>query len=130
MSDSHAEQLDPSTLGEEVGDDERAVADYPPDEPMAVDDPSILADGSIAEDDDETRDDRHVRSDEVRPDAAEPPALIDPGLDPDVVGDEQQLIADTGDRDTSPEAAAVHVDTRRHRIATAISPTSTTKEPR
>ncbi len=113
MSDSHAEQLDPSTLGEEVGDDERAADDFPPDQPLGVDDPSILSDGSIAEDDYETRDDRHVRSDETGSDVAEPPALIDPGLDPDVIDDEQQLVADTGDRDTSPEAAAVHVDGAR-----------------
>lgn len=112
MSDSHAEQLDPAKLGEEVGDDQRAAADFPPDEPMGVDDPSILSDGSIAEDDYETRDERHLRDDETDATVAEPPALIDPGLDPDVIDDEQQLIADTGDRDTSPEAAAVHVDER------------------
>lgn len=116
MSDSHAEQLDPSKLGEEVGDDQRAADDFPPDEPMAVDDPSILSDGSIAEDDYATRDGRHVQGDEAGTAAesvAEPPALIDPGPDPDVVDDEQQLVADTGDRDTSPEAAALRVDDTR-----------------
>ena len=113
MSDSHAEQLDPSKLGEEVGDDQRAADDFPPDQPMGVDDPSILADGSIAEDDYETRDDRHVRGGEVEAGVAEPPALVDPGLDPDVIDDEQQLIADTGDRDSSPEAAAVHIEEPR-----------------
>ncbi|MEZ5295028.1 MAG: hypothetical protein R2697_01755 [Ilumatobacteraceae bacterium] len=123
MSDSHAEQLDPSKLGEEVGDDQRAAADFPPDEPMAVDDPSILADGSIAEDDYRTRDGRHVTHDEAADDQAEPPALIEPGLDPDVVDDEQQLIADTGDRDPSPEAAAVHLEPwRRPDVRTSTHP--------
>ena len=113
MSDSHAEQLDPSKLGEEVGDDRRAADDFPPDQPMVVDDPSILSDGSIAEDDYETRDDRHVPDEALQSEAVEPPALVDPGAAPDVIDDEQQLIADTGDRDTSPEAAAVRVDDDR-----------------
>ena len=111
MSDSHAEQLDPAKLGEDVGDDRRAADDFPPAEPMAVDDPSILSDGSIAEDDFETRDERHVHGDSAE--VAEPPALIDPGPHPDVVDDERQLVADTGDYDTSPEAAAVRVDESR-----------------
>ena len=113
MSDSHAEQLDPAKLGEDIGDDQRAADDFPLDEPMAVDDPSILSDGSIANDDFETRDERHVHRDDADAVVAEPPALIDPGPDPDVADDEQQLIAETGDRDTSPEAAAMRIDETR-----------------
>ena len=108
MSDSHAEQLDPTVLGEQVGDDRRPAADYPPDQPMAVEDETIRADGSIAADDVATRDERRNEPD-GRVDDTKGEALIEPGDDPDVRDDEQQLIADTGDRDRSPEAGAVHV---------------------
>lgn len=118
MSDahaSHAEQLDPSKLGEEVGDDGRAADDFPPDEPLGVDDPSILSDGSIADDDYRTRDDRHVDEREPPDEAARPAALLDPGVDPDVIDDEQQLIADTGDRHLSRSSSRTRRrDERRH----------------
>lgn len=112
MSDSQAEQLDPTVLGEEVGDERRPAADFPPDEPLAVDDPNIVAGGVIARDDVASREERRAdRSDTTDSSDAsdESPALIEPGDDPDVRDDEQQLIADEGDSDRSPEAAAVHV---------------------
>ena len=115
MSESHAEQLDASVLGEddtgEIGDDTAPAADFPPDDPLGVDDPSILSDGSIADDDYATREARHRHADETddSDDGTEAPALIEPSADPDVLDDEQQMLADEGDRDTSPEAAAVHV---------------------
>ena len=110
MSDSHAEQLDPTVLGERVGDEHRPAADFPPDEPLGVEDETILADGSIADDDVAGRSDRHQDDDRDNGNAgAGGPALIEPGADPDVSDDEQQLIAETGDRDPSPEADAVHV---------------------
>lgn len=114
MTDSHAEQLDPSVLGEEVGDDRRPAADYPPEEPLGVEDPSILDDGRIA------RDDVGTRTDRVEPDAQVPagasPAerfdagLIEPAPASDGTDQESQLVADTGDADTGPEAAALHID--------------------
>ena len=114
MTDSHAEQLDPSVLGERVGDYRRPAADYPPEQPLGVEDPSILDDGRIALDDVETRDDR------TRPEAGEHPASspadrIDGGLiEPDRTSDgtdrEPQLAADIGDSDTGPEAAALRVE--------------------
>jgi hypothetical protein len=127
MSESHAEQLDGSVPGEddtdviETGDLDdridghigRAPADYPPEEPMGVDDLGILSDGSIADDDYATRDSRHRHDDETPTDEDDEddlaPGLIESGADPDLVDDEQQLIADDGDEDTSPEAAAVHL---------------------
>ena len=110
MSESHAEQLDASVLGQDDTDDIDAApaGDFPPDEPLGVDDPSILSDGSIADDDYETRDARHRHGAAEQTDE-DGPALIEPGADPDVIDDEQQMLADEGDRDTSPEAAAVHV---------------------
>jgi hypothetical protein len=111
MSDSHAEQLDESVLGhddiDEIGADVAPSADFPPDDPLGADDPSLLADGSVADDDYATREARHRHDD--TDDASDSPALVDPSIDPDVLDDEQQLVADEGDRDTSPEAAAVHV---------------------
>jgi hypothetical protein len=112
MSDSHAEQLDPTVLGEQVGDDRRPAADYPPDQPLAVEDETIRADGSIAADDVATRADRRNEPGGPADDTADDTqgeALIEPGDDPDVRDDEKQLIAETGDRDPSPEAGAVHV---------------------
>jgi hypothetical protein len=121
MSESHAEQLDASVLGEDdtddIGDDTAPAADFPPEDPLGVDDPSILADGSIADDDYATREERHRHDDEPddgdgsddTDDGTEAPALIDPSSDPDVLDDERQMLADEGDRDTSPEASAVHV---------------------
>ncbi|MGA9279130.1 hypothetical protein [Ilumatobacter sp.] len=58
MTDSHAESLDPSVLGEQVGDDRRPADDYPADEPLGVEDPSIIGDGRIARDDVASRDER------------------------------------------------------------------------
>jgi hypothetical protein len=112
MSESHAEQLDASVLGQDDTDhvDAAPAADFPPDEPLGVDDPSILADGSIADDDYETREARHRHGNDDAADADDDaPSLIEPGADPDMIDDEQQMLADEGDRDTSPEAAAVHV---------------------
>ncbi len=56
-SQSGAEQLDPSKLGEGVGDDERAADQgYPPDSPMGVDDPALdTPGGDVASDDVEQR---------------------------------------------------------------------------
>ncbi len=110
MSESHAEQLDPSVLGERVGDERRPAADFPPDEPLAVDDPNIVAGGVIARDDVESREARHTDRG-VRADDASAPGLIEPGDDPDVRDDEQQMVADAGDRvpEAAAEAAAVHV---------------------
>ena len=129
MSESHAEQLDESVLGEDDTDDIEAgspdaspTAGFPPDQPLGVDDPAILSDGSIAEDDYAAREARHRHAgdpdderderDDSRASDEPAPALIEPGADPDVLDDEQQLIADEadeGDLDTSPEAAAVHI---------------------
>jgi hypothetical protein len=116
MSESHAEQLDASVLGEDdtddIGDDTAPAADFPPDDPLGVDDPSILSDGSIADDDYATREARHRHdrdADRATDRDTDAPALIEPSADPDVLDDEQQMLADEGDRDTSPEAAAVHV---------------------
>ena len=115
MSESHAEQLDASVLGQDdtddtddIGADTAPAADFPPQDPLGVEDPSILSDGSIADDDYATREARHRRDDDTGDDD-EGPALIDTSADPDVLDDEQQMVADQGDHDTSPEAAAVHV---------------------
>ena len=107
MSDSHAEQLDPTVLGEEVGDDRMPAEGYPADEALAVDDENIVAQGMIARDDVASREDRLADDDTTE--RSEAPALIEPGAEPDLRDDEQQMIADTGDRDDSPEAAALHV---------------------
>lgn len=107
MSDSHSEQLDASKLGEEVGDDELAADDYPPETPMAVDDETIVRGGVIARDDVATRDAR--RTDGDRTTEAGPSGLIDTSADPDIVDDEQQLVAESGDREQAPEADAIHI---------------------
>ncbi len=108
---SHAEQTDPTKLGETVGQGDRPGDIYPPDEPLAVEDPSILDDGRIARDDVETRSERE------RPEAAQaPPAdsqlghdLLDPADDPDRLDDEEQTVARFGDdTDSAAEVAAVH----------------------
>src|SRR6056297_3281378 len=98
---SHAEQTDPTKLGETVGQTDRAV-----------DDPSILDDGRIATDDVETRSEREQpevgeRSgqdgDELGHD------LLDPSADPDRLDDEEQMVATEGDdADSAAEVAAVH----------------------
>lgn len=113
MSDSHAEQLDPSVLGEEVGDDGRPGDAFPPDEPLAVDDPNITADGSIAPDDVETREDRLV-DDAARAtpaDGDDTTTLVDPEAAdvPSLDDTERQLVADEATDGDGPEAAAVHV---------------------
>jgi len=56
-SQSGAEQLDPSKLGEGPGDDERAADQgYPPESPMGVDDPALdPSEGDVAPDDVEQR---------------------------------------------------------------------------
>jgi hypothetical protein len=113
MTDSHAESLDPSVLGEEVGDDDRPAADYPPDEALAVEDPSIVDEGLIARDDVATRDRR--QRPEVDGSVTEPvrerftDGLIDTNVSPDGNDHEERLIADRGDADTGPEADALHV---------------------
>jgi len=109
---SHAEQTDPTKLGETVGQTDRPGDVYPPDEPLAVDDPSILDDGRIATDDVETRSEREQpevgeRSgqdgDELGHD------LLDPSADPDRLDDEEQMVATEGDdADSAAEVAAVH----------------------
>ncbi len=68
MSESHAEQLDPTVLGEEIDDDVRPGDDYPPTEPIAVEDPAIVAEGVIA------RDDVEQRTERMEPEAGEAPA--------------------------------------------------------
>lgn len=109
MSESHAEQLDPSVLGERIGDDRRPAADFPPDEALAVDDPNLDGNGVVVRDDVESRDERRADHDDG-PTGGPSPALIDTGDDPDLRDDERQLVADEGDRDLSPEAGAVHID--------------------
>jgi len=115
MTDSHAESLDPAVLGEEVGDDDRPAAGYPADEPLGVEDPSIIDDGIIARDDVASRDAREQP--EVDPSVTRraAPARVDTGLidtnvSPDGNDHEERLIADSGDDDTGPEAAALHVE--------------------
>ena len=113
MTDSHAEQLDPTVLGEQVGDDRRPAADYPPEEPLGVEDPSILDDGRIARDDLGARQDRTRH--EVDASVTQPvvdrvqEGLIDTNAAPDRSDHEERLLADTGDADAGPEAAALHV---------------------
>jgi hypothetical protein len=110
---SHAEQTDPTMLGETVGQADRPGDVFPPDEPLGVEDPSILDDGRIAPDDVATRAERE------RPEAGAPGAgteaselghdLLDPSDDPDRLDDEQQLVARQGDdADSAAEVAAVH----------------------
>ena len=55
---SHAEQTDPTKLGETVGQRDRPGDEYPPEQPLAAADPSILQDGRISRDDVETRSER------------------------------------------------------------------------
>ena len=113
MTDSQAEHLDPTVLGEEIGDSGRPGDDFPPDEPLAVDDPAILGDGAIARDDVEQRDGR------LRPETAAPstdddpgPGLVDgaSGDGPTLADGEQQLVADEVEHDGGPEAAAVRIE--------------------
>ena len=107
---SHAEQTDPTKLGETVGQDDRPGDAYPPDEPLGVEDPSILDDGRIA------RDDVATRSDREQPESITGGAdtelghdLLDPSDDPDRLDDEAQLVAREGDdADSAVEVAAVH----------------------
>lgn len=110
MTDSHAEQLDPSVLGEQVGDDERAAADYPPDEPLGVDDPSLLADGEVAPDDVATRETRLADPGHAG-DATPTIGLVDPASTdtPSLTDDERQMVGDIAHADTGAEAAAIHV---------------------
>ena len=112
MTDSHAEQLDPSVLGEQVGDDHRPAAGYPPEEPLGVEDPAILDDGRIARDDIETRDDRTQQEPDASITAPSSerlePGLLEPDRAPDGTDRESGLIADTGD--VGPEAGALHIE--------------------
>jgi len=114
MTDSHAESLDPTVLGEEVGDDRRPAADYPADEPMGVDDPSIVEDGVVARDDVATRDEREQpevdESSTLQDRERVVDGLIDTNVSPDGNDHEERLIADRGDADTGPEAGALHVE--------------------
>jgi hypothetical protein len=103
---SHAEQTDPTKLGESVGQADRPGEIYPPDQPLGVEDPSILADSRIASDDVATRSERE------QPDSAPEPELghdlLDRSDDPDRLDDEAQLVASRGDDvDTAAEVAAV-----------------------
>ena len=120
MSDSHAEHLDPTVLGEEVGDTGRPGDDFPRDEPLAVEDPSIVAHGVIARDDVASRDERLVPEAEERNAVTGAPAmqgrpagLVDPAMStamaPSIDDDEQQLIAtESVEQEQSPEARAMH----------------------
>ena len=109
---SHAEQTDPTKLGETVGQADRSGDVYPPDEPLAVDDPSILQDGRIARDDVDTRSEREQperAAGDRSSDTALGHDLIDPSADPDRFDDEEQMIATVGDdTDSAAEVAAVH----------------------
>lgn len=106
MTDSHAEQLDASKLGEKIGDDDLASDDYPAETPMAVDDETIVRGGVIARDDVATRDARRTDDDRAETDS---PGLIETSDDPDIADDERQLIAESGDRERSPETDAIHI---------------------
>lgn len=114
MSESHAESLDPAVLGEQVGDDRLPGADHPVEEPLGVEDPSILEGGDIARDDVESREDREQP--EVDESSTREPlervteGLIDTNVSPDGNDHEERLIADSGDRDTGPEADALHIE--------------------
>jgi hypothetical protein len=106
MTDSHAEQLDATKLGEEIGDADLASDEFPAETPMAVDDKTIVRGGVIARDDVATRDARRTDDDRAEADS---PGLIETSDDPDIADDERQLIAESGDRERSPEAEAVRV---------------------
>jgi hypothetical protein len=106
MSDSHSEQLDASKLGEGVGDDELATDGSPTETPMAVDDDTIVAGGVIARDDVATREARRAGGDRNEPD---PPGLIETPANPDIVDDEPELLAESGDTEQAPEADAIRV---------------------
>ena len=116
---SHAEQTDPTKLGETVGQHDRPGDTYPAEQPLAVDDPSILQDGRISRDDVETRSEREQP--EVGEAQREGGAdvghdLFDPSADPDRLDDEQQMVATEGDEaDSAAEVAAVH-DVPRERL--------------
>jgi hypothetical protein len=113
-SQSTAEATDPSKLGETVGQEDRPGDAYPPDEPLGVEDPSILDDGRIAPDDVETRSQREQpeRFDDLQGKSADEELghdLLDPSDDPDLLDDEEQLVATHGDdADSAAEVAAVH----------------------
>ena len=108
---SHAEQTDPSTLGETIGQHDRPGDSYPPERPLAVDDPSILDDGRIARDDVEARSERE-QPEEVEAGRAAGGVghdLLDPSADPDRLDDEPQMVATEGDDGViAAEVAAVH----------------------
>ncbi len=111
MSDSHAEALDPSQLGEQVGDDDAAAvaANYPPEEPLGLDDPALTDTGEIIPDDVESRE-RRLVEERVRPEHDHVAGLI---ADGDGIGEtdhESQMVADSGDDDEGPEAGAMHIE--------------------
>lgn len=118
MPENSARSLDPEVLGESVGDDERPAEGYPADEPMGVEDDTIVAGGLIARDDVEGRDERlepevgeaGEAGGDVVVDERESIGLAD--TDPDAAGldDEERLLADEVDPDSSPEAGALHVE--------------------
>ncbi len=109
---SHAEQTDPTTLGETVGQADRSGDVFPPERPLGVEDPSILADGRIARDDVETRAGREWPEPGDPTNGPDPDIghdLLDPSDDPDRLDDEAQLVARRGDdSDTAAEITAVH----------------------
>ena len=112
MSDSHAEALDPSKLGEQVGDhDDAAVAaHYPPEEPLGLDDPALTDTGEIIPDDVESREAR-LTSERVRPEHDHVAGLIADGDGIDEADREGQLVAESGDDVEGPEAGAMHIET-------------------
>ncbi|WP_420452472.1 hypothetical protein [Ilumatobacter sp.] len=114
MPENNAESLTPEVLGEEVGDDERPAAGYPPEEPLGVEDDSIVRGGVIARDDVESREDR------LQPEAAEGGdravqqrtdiGLTDTDRASDGRDDEERMLADEVDAESSPEGDAMHVE--------------------
>ena len=114
---SHAEQTDPTTLGETIGQHDRPGDVFPPDEPLAVEDPSILDDGRIAPDDVATRAERErpesgadsAGTSETGLETGNGHDLLDPSDDPERLDDEEQLVARHGDdADSAAEVAAIH----------------------
>jgi len=109
---SHAEQTDPTKLGETVGQADRPGDIFPPDQPLGVDDPSILADGRIAADDVATRSEREqseVGEGQLGADTGLGHDLIGQSDDPDRLDDVEQLVATQGDdADNAAEVAAMH----------------------
>lgn len=106
-------QHDPTTSDDDSSNQGLVDPDYPDSHPLAVEDPNILADGLVAEDSFEERSariDRTADGEDAQRDR--PPALIDSDSDGDdgySLDTNDELLADLGDVDDSPEADAVHI---------------------